>query len=69
MWKIVWRISDQRLESLYEYDLGLFLDEFPVVYVGGAVPFFVNNFIFSEAEGGREREGVNIYSMSIDINM
>lgn len=39
-----------------------------VVYVGGGVPFFINNFIFPEAEGGRERE-VSIYSMSLDIDM
>lgn len=56
MWRIVWGISDQGPESLREYDLGLFLDEFSVVYVGGAVPLFVNNSIFSEAEGGRREK-------------
>ena len=49
--------------------MGLFSDEFTVFYVGVAVPFFVNNFIFPEAEGGGEREEVNIYSLSIDIDM
>lgn len=40
-----------------------------VVYVVGCVQFLINNFIFPEAEGGREREEVSIYSMSLDIEM
>lgn len=43
-------VSDQEFESLYKHDLGLLLDEFTVVCVGGVVPFLVNNFIFPETE-------------------
>lgn len=41
--------------------MGLLFDEFNVVYVGGPVPFSVNNFMFPEAKRGKEREEVNIY--------
>lgn len=60
-----WCISDQGLESPYEYDLGLFLDEFTVVYVGGVVSFFVNNFLFPEAEGGREGQRRSKYLLCL----